>query len=170
MENQQISNYVFESRMNRLVEKVATVFNTLLFIQLAATALILVVNITTRYLIGFSIKWANNISRYAYIYIVLLGTAVSYKENLHAKITILYNAMPKKIKFAFNTLHYAVMMFLSVFLIVKGTVHVVTMWPVTDPIMDFFSMGIVYISVPLSAAAIFLFVILKIVSLIKHPG
>jgi len=127
------------------------------------------VNITGRYLFHYSLVWSNNLSRYMYIYIVLLGTAVSYKQDLHAVIIIAHDAVPVKTKKVFDAVHYAAMMFLSIVLIIPGIKHVTLMWPVQDPMMSF-SLGIIYTAVPLSAFAILLFVFSRVISLVQRQG
>lgn len=152
--------------MERVCNAIERIFSGLIFVQLAVTALVLGANITGRYLFDYSIIWSNNMARYMYIYIVLVGTAVSYKLDLHAVITVAHDAVPDKIKKIFDAVHYAAMVFLSTVLIIPGIYHVTTMWPVTDPIMPF-SMGIIYISVPLSAFGLLMFVISRILRLIQ---
>jgi TRAP-type C4-dicarboxylate transport system permease small subunit len=155
--------------MDRICNGLEKIFNVVLFFMLAVTVLVLGANIAGRYLFEYSIVWSNNLARYAYIYIVLLGTAISYKLDLHAVITIAHDAVPGKMKIVFDVLHYAAMMFLSVVLIVPGTKHVILMWPVEDPMLSF-SLGVIYLSVPISAIAILLFVVSRVISLLRKPG
>jgi len=159
----------FKKGLDKLNNAIEKVFNVIIFVELAGTMLVLGANVATRYLFNYSIVWSNNLSRYAYIFIVLLGTAVSYKLGLHAVISVAHNAVPKPVKKIFDIVHYAVMIFLSVILIVPGIQHVINMWPVNDPMLNF-SVGIIYIGVPLSALAILLFVVSQLVGLIQKQG
>jgi len=62
-------------------------------ILLIGLTLLLGASISMRYFIGQPISWANAISRYAYIHIVLIGNAVSYMLEGHATIVFLqFNA------------------------------------------------------------------------------
>jgi len=150
-----------------LLEKVKTISNVLLIILLIGLTLLLGASIAMRYLLGQPISWANAVARYVYIYIVLIGSAVSYLLEGHATIESFYNLMPRRIKMIFDLAHYLIVMGLSVLLIVKGTKYAMGMWGVHSPVLSFFSMGIVYLSVPISFLIIFLYMLRKTVGL---PG
>jgi TRAP-type C4-dicarboxylate transport system permease small subunit len=153
------------SVLDTLVKKITAGINAALFVILLAMGLILGVNIVLRYFFESPIAWSNVITRYAYIYIVLLGTAISYIEGGHAQIDFVYNSVSKRKKVVFDLLHYLSMLFLCIVLIFFGTKHVITMWPVHSPVVRSLSMGAVYLSVPISAAVMTVFLLKKILEL-----
>lgn len=153
------------SALDALLNKITSGINGALFLILLAMGLVLGTNIILRYLFESPISWSNVITRYAYIYIVLLGTAISYIEGGHAQIDFVYNSVSKRKKAFFDLLHYLTMMFLCIILIVFGMKHVMTMWPVHSPVVNALSMGVVYLSVPISAAVMAIFLIKKILEL-----
>ena len=159
------NQHAIKSTLDAIVEKVTAGTNVALFVMMVAMGLILGANIALRFLFEYPISWSNVISRYAYIYIVLLGTAISYIEGSHAKIDFIYDAAPKRLKSFFDLCHYLVMMFLCIILIIHGMKHVVTMWPVHSPVVPFLSIGVVYLSVPICAAIMILFLIQKILEI-----
>jgi len=136
-----------------------------LFVIMTGMGLVLGANIALRYLLNQPLNWSNTISRYAYIYIVLLGTAVSYIEGQHASIDFVYHAAPKRLKILFDFCHYLVMMFLSALLIIVGIQHSIGMWHVSAPILPWLPVGIVYLSVPICAVVMLLFLIQKMLEL-----
>jgi TRAP-type transport system small permease protein len=149
-----------------ILEKIKTLSNLLMLVLLIGLTLLLGASIGMRYFLGQPISWANAISRYAYIYIVLIGSAVSYMLEGHATIESFYNLMPRRIKILFDLAHYLIVMGLSVLLVVKGARYAMTMWPVKSPVMPFFSIGIVYLSVPISFLIIFLYMLRKSLGLV----
>ena len=150
-----------------ILEKVKTISNVLLIILLIGLTLLLGASIAMRYFLGQPISWANAVARYVYIYIVLIGSAVSYLLEGHATIESFYNLMPRRIKMVFDLAHYLIVMGLSVLLIVKGTRYAMSMWGVHSPVLSFFSMGIVYLSIPISFLIIFLYMLRRTMGL---PG
>ncbi|MEJ2170934.1 MAG: hypothetical protein P8X90_36045 [Desulfobacterales bacterium] len=54
-----------------ILEKIKTLSNLLMLVLLIGLTLLLGASIGMRYFLGQPISWANAISRYAYIYIVL---------------------------------------------------------------------------------------------------
>lgn len=155
----------FKSAIDVIIDKVTVGTNVALFVIMVAMGLVLGANIAMRFLFENPIAWSNVVSRYAYIYIVLLGTAISYIEGGHAKIDFVYTAAPQKLKVFFDLCHYLVMMFLCIILIVYGLKHVITMWPVHSPVVPSLSIGIVYLSIPICAAIMILFLIQKILEI-----
>ena len=157
--------YFFKSALDAILEKITGGINVALFLIMSAMGLILGVNIVMRFLFNNPISWSNVVTRYAYIYIVLLGTAISYIEGSHAQIDFVHAAMPKKVQGVFDMLHYLGMMFLCGILIIFGTKHVITMWHVHSPVVKGLSIGVVYLSVPVSAAVILFFLIVKMLEI-----
>ena len=151
--------------LDSLVGYLKKASNVSLFIIMVGMGLVLGANIAMRYLLNQPLNWSNTISRYAYIYIVLLGTAVSYIDGQHASIDFIYNAAPKRLKIWFNLCHYLVMMFLSAVLIIVGIKHSISMWHVSAPILPWLPVGIVYLSVPLCAVVMLVFLIQKMFEL-----
>ncbi len=151
--------------LESLIKKITAGIDAALFVILLAMGLILGANIVLRYFFENPISWSNVVTRYAYIYIVLLGTAISYIEGSHAQIDFVYNGVSKRTKAIFDLLHYLTMTFLCIVLIFFGTKHVITMWPVHSPVVKSLSVGVVYLSVPISAAVMIVFLVKKILEL-----
>ena len=155
------NKHFLKSALDAILKKITGGINVFLFFILTAMGLILGVNIVMRFLFDNPIAWSNVVTRYAYIYIVLLGTAISYIEDSHAQIDFVYAAVPKKVQGVFDTIHYLCMMFLCGILVIFGTKHVITMWPVHSPVVKGLSIGVLYLSVPVSAAVTLFFLIIK---------
>jgi TRAP-type C4-dicarboxylate transport system permease small subunit len=160
----------FFSAFDAFIGKLTTGINVVLAVLLLGMGVILGANIALRFLFEYPISWSNVITRYAYIYIVLLGTAVSYIEGGHAQIDFVYNLTFKRGRIFFDLLHYLCMLFLCVFLIVFGVKHVITMWPVHSPVLKFLSIGVVYLSVPISAAVMMIYLLKKVIELFSGRG
>ena len=150
-----------------ILEKIKTISNTVLIILLIGLTLLLGVSIFMRFFLGQPISWSNAIARYMYIYIVMIGTAISYMLNGHASIESFYNIMPKRIRLIFDFLHYAIMMGLSAMLVIKGLKYAISMWGVHSPVLSFFPIGLVYLAVPICFGIIFLYLLRKTIGL---PG
>jgi len=150
-----------------ILEKIKTISNTVLIILLIGLTLLLGASIAMRYFLGQPISWSNAIARYVYIYIVMIGSAISYMLDGHATIESFYNIMPRGFKIAFDLAHYIIIMGLSAMLVVKGVKYTISMWGVHSPVLSFFSMGIVYFAVPICFMIIFLYLLRKTIGL---PG
>ena len=150
-----------------ILEKIKTISNTFMTILLIGLTLLLGASIAMRFFLGQPISWSNAVARYIYIYIVLIGSAISYMLDGHATIESFYSIMPRSVRMVFDLAHYLIVMGLSAMLIVKGTKYTISMWGVHSPVLSFFSMGIVYFAVPISFMIIFLYLLRKTIGL---PG
>ena len=144
-----------------ILEKIKTISNTFMIILLIGLTLLLGASIAMRFILGQPISWSNAIARYVYIYIVLIGSAISYMIEGHAVIESFYSIMPRSIKMVFDLAHYLIVMGLSAILIVKGAKYTIGMWKVHSPVLTFFPMGLVYLAVPISFMIIFLYLLRK---------
>jgi len=147
------------------IDKLKIASNFFLFVLMVGLIFILGVNIVLRYFFDNPIAWSNTASRYSYIFIVLVGSGVSYIEGGHAQIEFVYDRAPKRLKFIFDLFHCVIMISVSLILIVMGLKHSILMWAVHPPIIPWFSVGIVYLSIPFCALLILLFLIKKILEL-----
>ena len=156
-----------ETMFDLFLEKVKTISNAFLVILLIGLTLLLGASIAMRYFLGQPISWSNAVARYAYIYIVLIGSAISYMLDGHAMIESFYNVLPGRLKIVCDLAHYLVVMGLSAMLVVKGAKYAIKMWGVHSPVLTFFPMGIVYLSVPISFMVILLHLLRKTIGM---PG
>ncbi len=147
------------------MNKLKAASDLFVFILMVGLIFVLGVNIVLRYFFDSPIAWSNTASRYAYIFIVLVGSGISYIEGSHAQIDLIYDRVSAKMKFIFNLCHYIIMTGVCVLFIVKGVTHSISMWGVHAPIIPWFSVGIVYLSIPLCALLILLFLIKKMLEL-----
>ena len=149
------------------LEKIKAISNIFLIALLIGLTLLLGASISMRYFLGQPISWSNSVARYAYIYIVLIGSAISYMIDGHAIIESFYNVLPRGFKVVCDLAHYLIVMGLSVLLVIKGFKYTIKMWAVHSPVLTFFPIGIVYLSVPISFMIIFLYLLRKTIGV---PG
>lgn len=83
------------SWMNRAAARVFNLFDGLLLIL---TLFLLTLNVVMRYFFGYSIIWAEEAARYAFIWIVMLSGAMLTREASHISMEALYNIMPRVCK------------------------------------------------------------------------
>ena len=62
---------------------------------LLAMVVIIVVQVIARYILGSSLSWTEETSRFFFIWIVLLGTMIGVHDGSHVAVEFLLNRMPK---------------------------------------------------------------------------
>ncbi len=159
------ARHLLAQRVNTLMNQLKTASSFMLFVMMAGLILLLGTNILLRYCFDSPIAWSNTISRYAYIFIVLVGSGVAYIEEGHARIDLLYDRVGPGLKRIFDLLHCLIMMAVCLGFIIMGFKHALSMWSVHAPIIPWFPVGAVYLSIPLFAVLIFLYLLKKLLSL-----
>lgn len=148
-----------------IMDKIKKASSNFLFVLMAGLICVLGANIVLRYFFHNPIAWSNTASRYAYIFIVLVGSGIAYIEGRHAQIDIIYEKAHPWVKLVFDIAHCTIMIGLCFVLIFEGMKHSLSMMPVHAPIIPWFSVGIVYLSIPLCGLLILLFLIKKALEL-----
>ncbi len=156
--------------LERSVQMVRKITSAYIMLLLIGMGIMLGMNIILRYFFSHSLPWANLLGRYAYIHIVLFGTAISYIEGNHAQIEVLYERVSGKTRILFDIIHYAVMLVLCLVLTVVGFQHVLSTWAEHPPILASVPMGAVYLAVPLFALVTMLYLLQLIVALKDRRG
>jgi len=66
---------------------------------LAVMVTIAFVNVVVRYCTPFSFAWTEELTINFFVWIVLLGSARSFRDGSHLGMSILYDALPKSLRF-----------------------------------------------------------------------
>jgi len=152
-------------QLENVMNKVSSVCGITLLVLMCGLILLLGVNIFLRYSFDSPIAWSNTLSRYIYIIIALVGSAIAYTQNSHARIDVLYQRVGPTTKKIFDALHYVIMMVLCVIFMVVGGQHTATMWPVHPPIIPWLPIGSIYLAIPIFSFLIFLYLLTKLMLL-----
>jgi TRAP-type C4-dicarboxylate transport system permease small subunit len=109
-------------------------------------------NVVARYFFNHPIEWAEEFSRYAFIWIVFLGAAVCAKHGRHIVIDGLALALPPRVQAGLAVLVDVLTFGLMVVLAYYGWILTVFTTQPTSTL--YVPMSVVYVVVPASAALI----------------
>jgi TRAP-type C4-dicarboxylate transport system permease small subunit len=124
----------------------------------------LILQILFRYALGVVAPWTEELARFACIWAVFLGTAVCFEEGTHIRLDLILAKVSGKAALGraltlanvlVTSVFVAVVLYGSMLLVQLGWVDVATTIPVR--------MGLVYLALPVSMAAIALFGILRLI-------
>jgi len=79
-----------------------TLMDTLLAILLFAIAVICIAEILSRTLIGPSIMWSNEASRYLFVYVVFVGAAVLTRDDDFIRMDLIQAKIPGKVRYYYD--------------------------------------------------------------------
>jgi TRAP-type C4-dicarboxylate transport system permease small subunit len=141
--------------LNWMARKAALITMIILFPVISA-------NIVSRYLFNYSLAWSSEVTRYSFVFMTFLATAVALKENTHAKFDFLLDRSSLRAKRFLLLFNQLVMAVLSLVLAVTGIMQVIHIWPTRAAYMQFLSMGWIYAVIPVAGLLMFFFTLLKI--------
>jgi len=151
------SNYLL-----KIINLINNVIKTLIGLSLGFMFVILFLEIISRYFLMFQIMWSEEIARYLFIWIVFLGSAYAFKENLHLYIDIFINKIPLPYRNYINIVHYILILIFLILLVYYGIEYSKIFW--YDPIstVRFIHLGWIYSIMPLSGVLMILNIVIHL--------
>lgn len=55
-------------------------------------------NVTTRYVINYSLAFTEELTVYLFVWMTLLGTSIAFRDNAHMKVTLFYEKFPPALR------------------------------------------------------------------------
>jgi TRAP-type C4-dicarboxylate transport system permease small subunit len=136
-----------ESRFER---RLVAANRAIIFFMMAVMATLVFVNVVARYVFGFSIIWAEEVSQYLMIWIAYLGAGLALREGRHVALEMLHDNLPvalgRKLRMAVGGL---VLAFLGA-VTVLGFQFAAFVWNQETPVLNI-SLGIPSLAIPIGA-------------------
>ncbi len=140
-----------KSRPEGSFERVLVAFNRWILIAMTAVMVSLVfMNVVCRYILNFSIIWAEEVSQYLMVWVAFLGAGLALREGRHVAIEMLQDHLPSAARKM--TRHFlALLLFLFMgILTILGFQFAVFAWSQETPVLNI-PLGIPYLAVPIGA-------------------
>lgn len=126
--------------------------NQALIIGLMAVMAVLVfVNVVTRYVFNHSIIWVEELTQYQMIWITYLGAGLALREGRHVAVDTLQDLLPETPRRLLRTLVAAAIALFMLAVTVLGVQIAMFTWNQETPVMNV-PAGLPYLGVPIGAA------------------
>ena len=119
---------------------------------------IVIINIVSRYFLNYAISWAEEVSRYLMVWMVMLGAAMGVRSGLHFRMEMIEHRVGMTLKASFHWASRIVSFLIGFILLWHGCI----LLPLTNyqyATATQIPMSWVYISLPLSGILMIFFVI-----------
>ena len=80
--------------MKRILDFIEKVIKHLLIITLTAFTAIVVMQVVARYLLNSPLTWSEQVARYLFIWMIMLGTPLLFRMKGHIVFDLLFNKLP----------------------------------------------------------------------------
>ncbi len=114
---------------------------------LAAMAVLIVIQVTARYVVGSSLSWSEEISRYLFIWVVMLGTAIGVRDGSHVAVELLLKRLPAPLHGLVTTCFTLCLCLLAAVMVLYGGILAANVQAQLSPATRI-SMAYVYAAVP----------------------
>ncbi|MCK4259176.1 MAG: TRAP transporter small permease [Halanaerobiales bacterium] len=147
--------------MKGFIRTAGLAYKAIILILIVVMFLIVGMNVFSRYVLNSSLGWADELSRFIFIWISFLGAVLAYVDNEHIGLDFIVEKMPsQKIKLIFRLIGDLGILIVVSFLTYYGW-YVATSATNVSPAL-YIPMKTIYMIVPISAALMVLINISKI--------
>ena len=134
---------------------------------MGSMAVLVFVNVITRYLMNYSIIWVEELTQYEMIWVAYLGAGLAFREGRHVAVETFQDVLPTMPRRILRWLiWFAMVVFLGT-LTVLGFMIVAFTWNQETPVLNV-PAGLPYLAVPMGAAALLLHVVLFWRQFVEH--
>jgi len=137
-----------------------------IFALLSSMSIVIFLQVVFRYIIRYSLPWSEELSRYLFVWLALMGAAVGVKKNAHFGVDILVRRLkPKNQKILYLIGSLFILFFLCV-IIFEGVKLTINNWTQLSPAMRI-PMSFPYSSVPASFLLMLVYIVKNILLSLK---
>ena len=122
-------------------------------------ATVVFVNVVTRYALGFSLTWSEELARYLMIWVTYLGAGLAMREGRHVAIEYFQALLPGPLIPYFRAFVGLVILIFLGFVTVLGFQLSSFAWQQRTPVLEL-PQGLIYLAIPLGAVLFGLHLIL----------
>lgn len=139
-----------ERRLPALFRPLDAIFKVLIAVMLCVLVVTVGANVTGRFVFNYSLAWADELSRYVFIWVIFIGAALAYFRDEHISVDLLVKRLGSRAAAVLNLIRD--LLVLAVLLVLLwGSVGVLTTFAQSSAILGV-PLRLVNVSVPIAAA------------------
>jgi len=143
--------------------------NIICRIFLGAIIAIIFYGVIMRYIFNHPPAWAEELSRFIFIWMLMFGAIVVTREQSHIEMTILVDLLPRRLKFIISTLTRLLMIGFCVVMVQQGLRIYPIVAEASSPTFGI-SMGWLYLSIPVGGLLMGICILENIVKSFANKG
>lgn len=155
--------------MLRLLDAFETALKIIAVTLIAVIVALTFYGVPMRYIFHRPQAWTMEVSRFAFLWLVMLGAAVITRQAGHIRITFILDRLPQPLRFVWQMAMHLAMIGFCWILVDQG----VTIYPLVaeakSPTLNM-SMGWFYLSVPVGGALMGLYLVEQVIRLCLEKG
>lgn len=149
--------------MSRLKTSYQHIFTAIIVVLFGGFVLITFAQVIFRYVIGYSLYWSEELSRYLFVWVSFLGSVVALERGAHIGMDFIVSKLPRGPRYVIEVFSDVAMAGFLVFLTVQGLKMAMRNMIQKSPALQI-SMGIVSLAIPVGAALMGIYVLSRLIS------
>lgn len=154
-----------------MANRVGKIFKHFVVLAFGAIVLVTLVQVFMRYVMSSPLKWAEELSRYIFVWAIMVSVAIGGVEEAHIRLNMVTTKFGKTAQLVFYLLGQVIMAVFNMVLLVYGLRLAVQNLAVMSPAMKI-PIGIAYAGIPVGAVVVLFFLVVDACQKIKtyHTG
>lgn len=154
-----------------MANRVGKIFKNFVVLAFGAIVLVTLVQVFMRYVMSSPLKWAEELSRYIFVWAIMVSVAIGGVEEAHIRLNMVTTKFGKTAQLVFYLLGQVIMAAFNMVLLVYGLRLAVQNLAVMSPAMKI-PIGIAYAGIPVGAVVVLFFLVVDTCQKIKtyHIG
>jgi TRAP-type C4-dicarboxylate transport system permease small subunit len=156
-----------------MIERISTTLNRwveyLLFTLGFAMALIVAIQVFSRYVLNHSLFWSEELARYLLVWMTFLGASTAYKRHLHPGVDVLVARLPRRLQNSLAILVQIVSVGLFTVMVIYGLQFAYFVRSQISPAL-YLPKWTVFSIVPVSGTILIIHALAFLSAGIKEPG
>jgi len=147
----------------KILDAIEKTLKVICTVFMAVIVAILFYAVVMRYVFHIPPGWSIELSRYMFLWMVMLSVIVVTREQSHIQITLVLNYLPERAKFVWLNILRILMIGFCLILIHQGLAIYPIVSEASSPALDI-SMGWLYLSVPVGGTLMGIYILESIVA------
>lgn len=145
--------------LDRLEHAFVRANQALVVALMASMAVLVFLNVVTRYVFNHSIIWVEELTQIQMIWVAYLGAGLALREGRHVSVDSLQDLLPAALQRLLRTLIALALALFMLVLLVLGVQIAAFTWSQETPVMGL-PTGLPYLAIPIGAAGVLLHLLL----------
>ena len=121
-------------------------------ISFSVMCVVIFAQVITRYVLSFSLPWAEEIGRFLFLAISYLGISLGMKRQAHLRVDVILMYMPPAIKKFFEIISHIICALFFIFIVYEGSIMTMKVWRIEQLAISIpLPIWIVWACIPFSA-------------------
>ena len=155
--------------MKKVISLLSKTEKTISVTFMFSSFLIVLIHIIGRYFFRYPLFFAEELSRFLFIYMVMIGMSVVLRSDGHTRVEYFINFLPLTIRRCIEIALDLLCMFFLAFVIYAGFLLVLHTYDQLSPALAI-PIGVIYFAAPMSAILMFLTYIIRVFEKIRELG